>query len=102
MAWRTTWRGRGAPAPRAWWRPLSWRLGWRADSSEESFSVRSVPVGSETMTFSPLQPDATHGLLLEKESLSPKVTRYVLSAPRIARVRRAGQFIILRLNEAGE
>ncbi|HEY3359957.1 MAG TPA: sulfide/dihydroorotate dehydrogenase-like FAD/NAD-binding protein [Polyangia bacterium] len=40
--------------------------------------------------------------LLEKETLAPKVTRYVIRAPEIARRRRAGQFVIVRLSEDGE
>jgi ferredoxin--NADP+ reductase len=40
--------------------------------------------------------------LLEKATLAPKVTRYVIRAPAIARRRKAGQFVIIRLNEEGE
>ncbi len=43
-----------------------------------------------------------HGLLLKKEFLAPKVTRYVVRAPDIARRRKAGQFVIVRLREDGE
>ena len=34
--------------------------------------------------------------ILKKEQLSAQVYRYRLSAPRIARKRKAGQFVILR------
>lgn len=43
-----------------------------------------------------------HGLLLEKELIAPKVTRYVIRAPEIARRRRPGQFVIVRMREGGE
>jgi ferredoxin--NADP+ reductase len=43
-----------------------------------------------------------HGLLLEKESIAPKVTRYVIKAPDIARRRRPGQFVIVRTHDGGE
>jgi len=40
--------------------------------------------------------------LLEKETLAPKVTKYVIYAPEIARHRKAGQFVIVRIAEEGE
>jgi ferredoxin--NADP+ reductase len=40
--------------------------------------------------------------ILNKETLAPRVTRYVLQAPQIARVRRAGQFVIVRPREDSE
>ena len=43
-----------------------------------------------------------HGDLLDKQVLAPKVTRYVIRAPDIARRRRPGQFVIVRLREGGE
>ena len=43
-----------------------------------------------------------HGLLLEKDFIAPRVTRYVIKAPEIARRRRPGQFVILRMREDGE
>ncbi|HEY3450279.1 MAG TPA: sulfide/dihydroorotate dehydrogenase-like FAD/NAD-binding protein [Myxococcales bacterium] len=43
-----------------------------------------------------------HGLLLKKDFLGPKVARYVVAAPAIARRRRPGQFVIVRLREGGE
>jgi ferredoxin--NADP+ reductase len=43
-----------------------------------------------------------HGLLLEKDFLAPKVARYVVRAPAVARRRRPGQFVIVRLREGGE
>ena len=46
--------------------------------------------------------DTVHGDLLEKEVLAPKVTRYVIRAPDIARRRRPGQFVIVRMREGGE
>ena len=45
---------------------------------------------------------APHGLLLEKDLIAPKVTRYRIRAPEIARRRKAGQFVIVRLREGGE
>lgn len=43
-----------------------------------------------------------HGYLVDKAFIAPKVTRYVLRAPDIARRRRPGQFVIVRLREGGE
>jgi NAD(P)H-flavin reductase len=40
--------------------------------------------------------------ILEKEFLSPQVFRMKVEAPEIAKKRKAGQFIILRVNDAGE
>jgi ferredoxin--NADP+ reductase len=40
--------------------------------------------------------------IIEKQDLSENVVRMVLAAPEIARKRRAGQFIILKIDEAGE
>jgi ferredoxin--NADP+ reductase len=40
--------------------------------------------------------------LLEKETLAPKVTKYVVRAPDVARFRKAGQFVIIRIAEDGE
>jgi ferredoxin--NADP+ reductase len=40
--------------------------------------------------------------IVEKEDLSENVVRMVIEAPDIARKRRAGQFIILKMNEQGE
>ncbi|MFZ4694187.1 MAG: sulfide/dihydroorotate dehydrogenase-like FAD/NAD-binding protein [Verrucomicrobiia bacterium] len=40
--------------------------------------------------------------LLSKETLAPKVTRYRVLAPEIARRRRPGQFVLVRLNDDGE
>ena len=40
--------------------------------------------------------------ILEKEFLSPQVFRMTVEAPDIARKRKAGQFIILRVSEEGE
>jgi ferredoxin--NADP+ reductase len=40
--------------------------------------------------------------ILEKVSLAPEVTKYIVSAPKIARKRRAGQFVLVRLHEGGE
>lgn len=40
--------------------------------------------------------------IIKKEQLAPQVIRFRLSAPRIARKRKAGQFIILRATEDGE
>ena len=40
--------------------------------------------------------------ILERDVLSPNVTRLVVEAPRIARVRRPGQFVIVRRGEGAE
>ena len=40
--------------------------------------------------------------IVEREQLSPNVVRLVLEAPRIARVRRPGQFVIVRKGPGGE
>ncbi|OLU45722.1 sulfide/dihydroorotate dehydrogenase-like FAD/NAD-binding protein [Faecalibaculum rodentium] len=40
--------------------------------------------------------------ILRKEALNPTVTRMVIDAPHVARRAKAGQFIILRVDEAGE
>lgn len=40
--------------------------------------------------------------ILKKEELAPQVVRFRISAPRIAKKRKAGQFIILRGTEDGE
>jgi ferredoxin--NADP+ reductase len=40
--------------------------------------------------------------IVEKREIAPKVTRYVVRAPAIARARRAGQFVIVRVCETGE
>ncbi len=40
--------------------------------------------------------------ILKKEELAPNVMRFRLEAPRIAKKRKAGQFIILRAHEEGE
>ena len=40
--------------------------------------------------------------ILGKEQFSEKVFKFVVSAPLIARSRRAGNFVILRLEEQGE
>ncbi len=46
--------------------------------------------------------DQSDSVLLEKDFLSPKVTRYVVSAPDIARRRRPGQFVVIRMHQASE
>jgi NAD(P)H-flavin reductase len=40
--------------------------------------------------------------ILEKQQLAPQVFRFAVEAPDIARKARAGQFVILRLDERGE
>jgi ferredoxin/flavodoxin---NADP+ reductase len=40
--------------------------------------------------------------ILEARFLAPDIKRFVIEAPRIARKRQAGQFVILRVNENGE
>jgi len=46
--------------------------------------------------------EVPHGTLLKKDTLAPRVTRYVVRAPEIARRRKPGQFVIVRLREGGE
>jgi len=41
-------------------------------------------------------------LILRKELLAPKITRYVIHAPDVARARRAGQFVIVRPRDDSE
>ncbi len=41
-------------------------------------------------------------LIKEKKELNPTVTKMVVEAPRVARKAKAGQFIILRVDEEGE
>lgn len=40
--------------------------------------------------------------IVEKEQFSPKVTKLVVNAPRIARSRKAGHFVIVRAGDGGE
>lgn len=40
--------------------------------------------------------------IIEKQNLAPTVARYVIEAPFIARKRKAGNFVIIRVNETGE
>ncbi len=40
--------------------------------------------------------------VIAKDQLSPNVTRLVIEAPRIAQIRRPGQFVIVRLGEGAE
>jgi ferredoxin/flavodoxin---NADP+ reductase len=40
--------------------------------------------------------------IVDKQQLSPNVTRLVVRAPRIAEIRRPGQFVIVRLGEGAE
>ena len=40
--------------------------------------------------------------ILSKEQFSEKVFQFVVDAPLIARSRRAGHFVIIRVNEGGE
>ena len=40
--------------------------------------------------------------ILKKRTLGPQIREYVVEAPEVARVGKAGQFIVLRLHEKGE
>jgi NAD(P)H-flavin reductase len=40
--------------------------------------------------------------LLDRRDLAPKVTLYAIRAPEVARARKAGQFVIVRVGEGGE
>ena len=46
--------------------------------------------------------DAGDSVLVAKEFLAPKVTKYVVRAPDVARRRRPGQFVIVRSHEDSE
>ena len=40
--------------------------------------------------------------IVERESLSPTITKYIIRAPYVARKRQAGHFVIIRVNDTGE
>ncbi|MDD5646340.1 MAG: sulfide/dihydroorotate dehydrogenase-like FAD/NAD-binding protein, partial [Candidatus Bipolaricaulis sp.] len=40
--------------------------------------------------------------ILSKRTLGPKIREYVIEAPDVAKVGKAGQFVVLRLHERGE
>ena len=40
--------------------------------------------------------------ILQREELAPKIIRFVISAPEVARSHKAGQFVIVRSHEGGE
>src|SRR4051794_28572673 len=40
--------------------------------------------------------------IVEAEFLAPDIKRFVIEAPRVARKRQAGQFVIVRVHERGE
>ena len=40
--------------------------------------------------------------IVKKQELNPTVTRMSIEAPMVARKAKAGQFVILRVNEDGE
>ena len=40
--------------------------------------------------------------IVEKETLAPTISRYVIEAPFIARKRKAGNFVMIRIEEGGE
>jgi ferredoxin/flavodoxin---NADP+ reductase len=41
-------------------------------------------------------------LIIQKEILAPTITKYVIEAPYVARKRKAGNFVIIRVEETGE
>ncbi|MCU0690938.1 MAG: sulfide/dihydroorotate dehydrogenase-like FAD/NAD-binding protein [Polyangiaceae bacterium] len=49
-----------------------------------------------------VKPPVEESLLIDKQFLAPKVTKYVVSAPDIARRRRPGQFVIVRMHQESE
>lgn len=50
-----------------------------------------------------MAPDVRGGYtIVDKRALAPRVNRYVIHAPDIARARRAGQFVMVRVDENGE
>lgn len=46
--------------------------------------------------------DSTTHKIITAEFLAPNIKRFEISAPKIAEKRKAGQFVILRINEVGE
>src|SRR5437764_15092625 len=40
--------------------------------------------------------------IVQAEFLAPDIKRFVIEAPRVARKRQAGQFVIIRVHEHGE
>jgi len=40
--------------------------------------------------------------IVEKKILAPTITKYVIEAPYVARKRKAGNFVIIRVEETGE
>jgi ferredoxin/flavodoxin---NADP+ reductase len=40
--------------------------------------------------------------IIQKETLAPTITKYVIEAPYVARKRKAGNFVIIRVDETGE
>jgi ferredoxin--NADP+ reductase len=40
--------------------------------------------------------------IISAEFLAPNIKRFEISAPKIAEKRKAGQFVIIRINEVGE
>jgi len=40
--------------------------------------------------------------IIQKEILAPTVTKYVIEAPYVAQKRKAGNFVIIRVEETGE
>lgn len=59
---------------------------------------------SENRTLDTPAPDYEHNRydLVEKAALGPAVTKYVVRAPNIARLRKAGQFVIVRSHDDSE
>jgi ferredoxin/flavodoxin---NADP+ reductase len=76
----------------------------------EKNAVDALPIGLRRNRFPAVtcraiegfESDGDHYEILEKREIAPKVTRYVVRAPAIARARRAGQFVIVRVREGGE
>jgi ferredoxin--NADP+ reductase len=58
--------------------------------------------GARTMQSHPLSGKAIVHQIIAKQQLSPNVWRLVVEAPRIAEVRRPGQFVIVRLGAGAE
>ena len=69
--------------------------------------IEALPKLSSTLIYSKIyiysgKCDIMAYKILEKEEIAPSIHRMVIDAPEVSRAAKAGQFIILRLNEFGE
>jgi ferredoxin--NADP+ reductase len=68
-------------------------------ASRRRAEAQTLQQGTNSMTANQ---DAGDSVLVAKEFLAPKVTKYVVRAPDIARRRRPGQFVIVRSHAESE